>query len=154
EYPSALYRVAVTPKTQADSAKISTTLTRLAEEDPTLSWYNEPSTLQTILQGMGDQHIDVAVRKAETKFQTGINIAEPRVPYLETITKTATATYRHKKQTGGAGQFGEVVMRIEPYEEDEFAFVNEVFGGAISSGYMPAIEKGVRGVLRDGVFAG
>ncbi|NLG70843.1 MAG: elongation factor G [Chloroflexi bacterium] len=154
EYPSALYRVAVTPKTQADSAKISTTLTRLAEEDPTLSWYNEPSTLQTILQGMGDQHIDVAVRKAETKFQTGINIAEPRVPYLETITKTATATYRHKKQTGGAGQFGEVVMRIEPYEEDEFAFVNEVFGGAISSGYMPAIEKGVRGVMRDGVFAG
>ena len=154
DYPNALYRVAVTPKTQADSAKISSTLTRLCEEDMTLSWHNEPSTYQTILQGMGDQHIDVAIRKAEAKFQTGLNIEEPRVPYQETITRQGQSTYRHKKQTGGSGQFGEVSMRIEPLQEEDFEFVNEVFGGAISSSYMPAIEKGVKGVMKEGVLAG
>lgn len=154
DYPSALYRVALTPKTQADSAKISPTLTRLVEEDMTLSWYQEPSTNQTILQGMGDQHIDVAIRKAEAKFQTGLNIIEPRVPYRETITKNGLAQYRHKKQTGGAGQFAEVHMRVEPLPEEDFEFKNEVFGGAISGNFMPAIEKGVRTVMRTGVVAG
>ncbi len=154
DYPSALYRVALTPKTQSDSAKISPTLTRLCEEDMTLSWYQEPSTNQTILQGMGDQHIDVAIRKAEKKFQTGLNIDEPRVPYRETITKLGSSQYRHKKQTGGAGQFAEVFMRVEPLQEENFEFVNKVFGGAISSNYMPAIEKGVKGVMHNGVIAG
>lgn len=154
KYPTALYRVAVAPKTQADSTKLSSTLTRLCEEDMTLSWYLEPSVNQTIFQGMGDQHIDVAIRKAESKFQTGLVIEDPKVPYLETISRKATAQYRHKKQTGGSGQFGEVHMRIEPLTESEFEFVNEVFGGAISSSYMPAIEKGVRGVMATGVIAG
>jgi elongation factor G len=154
EYPHALYRVAVHPKTQADSAKISPTLTRLSEEDMTLSWFQESSTNQTILQGMGDQHIDVALRKAEVKFQTGLAAGEPRVPYRETITKTGSAQYRHKKQTGGAGQFAEVHMRVEPLPDQEFEFVNQVFGGAISSNFMPAIEKGVRGVMKSGVLAG
>ena len=138
DYPSALYSVAVVPKTQADSAKISGVLSRLSEEDPTLSWHQEASTNQTILQGMGDQHIDVAIRKAEAKFQVGISIDIPRVPYRETITKVGSSQYRHKKQTGGAGQFAEVHMRVEPLEGEEFEFVNEVFGGRISSGFMPA----------------
>jgi elongation factor G len=154
EYPHALYSVAVFPKTQADSAKISSTLTRLCEEDMTLSWRQEPSTNQTILQGMGDQHIDVAIRKAETKFQTGLNIMLPKVPYQETITKNGQSQYRHKKQTGGAGQFAEVFMRVEPFQEDDFSFTNDVFGGAISNSYMPAIEKGVRGVMKEGALAG
>ena len=153
EYPTALYRVALTPKTQSDSAKISPTLTRLCEEDMTLSWFQEPSTNQTILQGMGDQHIDVAIRKAETKFQTGLNLEEPRVPYRETITRLGQSQYRHKKQTGGAGQFAEVFMRVEPLEDENFEFVNKVFGGAISQNYMPAIEKGVKGVMQTGVIA-
>jgi elongation factor G len=154
DYPTALYRVAVSPKTQSDSAKISPTLTRLCEEDMTLSWYQEPSTNQTILQGMGDQHIDVAIRKAEKKFQTGLEIDEPRVPYRETITRLGSAQYRHKKQTGGAGQFAEVFMRVEPLPDENFEFVNKVFGGAISQNYMPAIEKGVKVVMKDGVIAG
>jgi elongation factor G len=154
EYPSALYRVAIHPRTQTDSAKISPTLTRLSEEDMTLSWFQEPSTNQTILQGMGDQHIDVALRKAEAKFQTGLTMEEPRVPYRETITKTGVALYRHKKQTGGAGQFAEVAMRVEPLPDQDFEFVNHVFGGAISNNFMPAIEKGVRGVMKTGVVAG
>jgi elongation factor G len=153
EYPNALYRVALSPKTQSDSAKISPTLTRLCEEDMTLSWYQEPSTNQTILQGMGDQHIDVAIRKAESKFQTGLNLEEPRVPYRETITRLGQAQYRHKKQTGGAGQFAEVYMRVEPLEEGNFEFENKVFGGAISQNYMPAIEKGVKVVMQTGVIA-
>jgi elongation factor G len=153
-YPNALFSVAVSPKTQADSAKISPTLTRLCEEDMTLSWRQEQSTNQTILQGMGDQHIDVAIRKAESKFQTGLSAVTPKVPYQETITKQSAAQYRHKKQTGGAGQFAEVFMRVEPYQEDEFSFTNDVFGGAISNSFMPAIEKGVRTVMKEGVIAG
>ena len=154
DYPTALYRVALSPKTQSDAAKISPTLTRLCEEDMTLSWYQEPSTNQTILQGMGGQHIDVAIRKAEKKFQTGLNIDEPRVPYRETITKLGSSQYRHKKQTGGAGQFAEVFMRVEPLQDENFEFVNKVFGGAISGNYLPAIEKGVKGVMLKGVIAG
>jgi elongation factor G len=146
--------VALSPKSQADSAKISPTLTRLVEEDMTLSWYQEPSTNQTILQGMGDQHIDVAIRKADTKFQTGLLTEEPRVPYRETITRSGTSQYRHKKQTGGAGQFAEVHMRVEPLPDQDFEFANEVFGGAISNNFMPAIEKGVRAVMKTGVLAG
>ena len=154
DYPTALYRVAVSPKTQSDAAKISPTLTRLCEEDMTLSWYQEPSTNQTILQGMGGQHIDVAIRKAEKKFQTGLNTEEPRVPYRETITRLGSSQYRHKKQTGGAGQFAEVFLRVEPLQDENFEFVNKVFGGAISGNYMPAIEKGVKGVMQTGVIAG
>ncbi len=153
-YPHALFSVAVFPKTQADSAKLSPTLTRLCEEDMTLSWRQEPSTNQTILQGMGDQHIDVAIRKAEGKFQTGMIVVIPKVPYQETITKQSSSQYRHKKQTGGAGQFAEVFMRVEPYQEEAFSFTNDVFGGAISNSFMPAIEKGVRSVMKEGVVAG
>jgi elongation factor G len=154
EYPHALYRVAITPKTQGDAGKLSPTMTRLCEEDKTLSWYMESSTNQAILQGMGDQHIDVAIRKAESKFSTSLLIEEPKVPYNETITRSALAQYRHKKQSGGAGQFGEVHMRLEPLSEENYEFVNEVFGGSISSNFMPAIEKGVRNVMKAGVIAG
>ncbi len=154
QYPNALFSVSVSPKTQADSAKISPTLTRLVEEDMTLSWRQEPTTNQTILQGMGDQHIDVAIRKAETKFQTSLNVEIPKVPYREAMTKMGQSQYRHKKQTGGAGQFAEVFMRVEPYLEDDFSFTNDVFGGAVSSNFMPAIEKGVRAVMKEGVVAG
>lgn len=154
EYPNSLYQVALTPKTQADSTKITSSLTRLCEEDMTLSWHNEPATLQTILQGMGDQHIDVAIRRAEAKFQVGINMLEPKVPYQETITKSASAMYRHKKQTGGSGQFGEVHLKVSPIEDKEFDFSWDVFGGAISQSYSSSIQKGILGVMKEGVIAG
>lgn len=154
EYPGALFQVAISPKTQADSTKISPTLTRLCEEDKTLSWRMEPATSQTILQGMGDQHIDVALRRAETKFQVNLLAQEPKVPYTEAITRKGQAMYRHKKQTGGAGQFGEVHLRVEPLEDAEFEFVNDVFGGAISSSYMAPIEKGIRATMIEGILAG
>jgi elongation factor G len=154
EYPSALFRVAVSPKTQADSAKISPTLTRLCEEDMTLTWEQVPATKQTILQGMGGQHIDVAIRKAESKFQTELILHDPKVPYQETITRSGSAQYRHKKQTGGAGQFGEVHMALSPAEEEDYEFSWDVYGGSISQNYRPAIEKGSKNVMRDGVLAG
>jgi elongation factor G len=154
EYPSALFQVAIGPKSQADAAKISPSLTRLCEEDMTLSWHNEPATRQTILQGMGDQHIDVAIRRAETKFQVGLETFEPKVPYREGITKNAAAQYRHKKQSGGSGQFGEVHLRIEPFPEANFEFGDELVGMNLSKSYLPAIEKGIANTMTQGVVAG
>jgi elongation factor G len=154
EYPHALYRVAVSPKTQADSAKISSTLNRLCEEDLTLSWSMDPHTNQTVLQGMGDQHIDVAIRRAEHKFQVGLTIEEPKVPYREAITKKGDASYRHKKQTGGSGQFGEVALRVEAAPDQDFEFSWDVVGGAISQSYSSAIQKGILAVMKEGIIAG
>ncbi len=154
EYPTSLYQVALSPKTQADSTKISSTLTRLCEEDMTLTWHFQTTTKQTILQGMGDQHIDVAIRRAESKFQVGIQMEIPRVPYQETITKSASAMHRHKKQTGGSGQFGEVHLKVSPLSDKDYDFTWDVFGGAISQSYSSSIQKGIQGVMKDGVIAG
>jgi elongation factor G len=154
EYPHALFRVAILPKTQGDSTKISPTLTRLAEEDMTLSWSQEMSTNQTILQGMGDQHIDTAIRRAESKFQVNLVTIEPKVPYRETITKKGQAMHRHKKQTGGSGQFGEVWLRVEPFAEKDFNFTWDVFGGSVSQSYSTSIQKGILSLMKEGILAG
>jgi len=154
KFPAALYRVAISPKTQADAAKISPTLTRLCEEDMTLSWYNEHATGETVLQGMGDQHIDVAMHRAQTKFQVGLLPHEPKVPYREGITKKASAQYRHKKQSGGSGQFGEVHLRIEPLPTADFEFADELVGMNLSKSYLPPIEKGIIATMAHGAFAG
>jgi elongation factor G len=154
KFPAALYRVAIAPKTQADAAKISPTLTRLCEEDMTLTWQNDPITHETVLQGMGDQHIDVAIHRAQVKFQVGLITHEPRIPYREGITRKANAQYRHKKQSGGAGQFGEVHLRIEPYHEGDFEFTDELVGMNLSRSYLPPIEKGIKSTMERGAFAG
>ena len=154
KYPAALYAVAVTPKTQADSTKMGAALTKLCEEDPTLHWRQEAATHQTILEGMGDQHIDVAIRRVESKFSVGLHVEVPKVPYRETIMRKAEDMHRHKKQTGGAGQFGEVWMRIEPYSEGDFEFTDELVGMNLSRSYLSPIEKGVKSVLEQGVIAG
>ncbi|MBM4423832.1 MAG: elongation factor G [Chloroflexi bacterium] len=153
-YPAALYSVAVHPKTQADATKLGPTLTKLCEEDLTLHWRTESSTKQTLLEGMGDQHIDVAIRRAESKFGAGILTETPKVPYRESITRKSQAQYRHKKQTGGAGQFGEVHLRIEPLKEAEFEFDDELVGMNLSKSYLPPIEKGIKATLEQGVIAG
>lgn len=154
KFPAALFRVAIAPKTQADAAKITPTLTRLCEEDMTLSWFSERATGETVLQGMGDQHIDVAIHRAQSKFQVGLLTREPKVPYREGITKKSSAQYRHKKQTGGAGQFGEVHLRIEPLPSADFEFTDELVGMNLSRSYLPAIEKGIKSTLEQGAFAG
>jgi elongation factor G len=154
-YPNPLYAVAVSPKTKADAAKISPTLTRLSEQDPTLTWRQDRGTRETILSGMGDTHINIAVRRMAETFGLGLDTAVPRVPYKETVTRTAATQYRHKKQTGGAGQFAEVHMRVEPRERDTgFEFSWEVVGMNVSRTFGPSIEKGVKAVMEQGVIAG
>jgi elongation factor G len=153
DFPAPLYQVALTPRTQADSTKMGTILTSLAQSDPTLRWRQDADTHQTILEGMGEAHVNLAISRAE-KLGVGLDIEMPRVPYKETVTKTAEATYRHKKQTGGAGQFGEVSLRVMPEPESDFVFETKIFGGSISQSFWPSIEKGIQSVLSEGVMAG
>ncbi len=154
-FPHPLFAVAVRPKSKADQAKMAPTLTRICEEDPTLRWRQEPGTRETILEGMGEAHVEIAVRRMENRFGVGVETSTPKVPYRETITRVHSDYYRHKKQTGGAGQFAEVHMRLEPLPRGGgFEYEWEVFGGAISSSFQPSIEKGIRQVLEQGVIAG
>ncbi len=155
-YPDPLYSVAVSPKTKADSAKMGPALVRIVEEDPTLQWRLEPGTSETILSGMGEVHLDLAIRRMEAKFGVGLSTAVPKVPYRESITKSASDYHRHKKQTGGAGQFGEVHMEIKPLPTGGgFEFdTARVFGGSISNNFFPSIEKGIRSRLEAGPIAG
>lgn len=156
-----VYAVALHPRTQSDSTKMGEVLTGLSNADPTLHWYQDGTLKQTILEGSGGTHIDVAIKRAE-RMGVGLDTSVPKVPYQETVTKSASAVYRHKKQTGGAGQFGEVHLRVEPLptptggDEDmpTFEFSNEVVGGAISQPFVGSTEKGVRQVLDEGVVAG
>ena len=155
DYPKPLYSVSVLPATKADSAKMGQGLQALSEENPTLQVEYVSATKQNILQGMGDTHIDVAIRSLDNKFGVKVDTSVPKVPYQETVTRTASARYRHKKQTGGAGQFADVELRVEPQERgDGFSYDSEVFGGSIPSVFIPSIEKGIRQILDQGVIAG
>ncbi len=155
-YPEPLFSVAVSPKTKADSAKMGPALQRTTEEDPTLTTRFESGTNETILSGMGEVHIDLAMRRMESKFGVSLATAVPKVPYHESITRSASDYHRHKKQTGGAGQFGEVHMEIKPLPTGSgFEFdTTRVFGGAIQNSFFPSIEKGIRSRLAEGPLAG
>ncbi len=154
-FPSPLFAVAVSPTSKADQAKLGPTLSRICEEDPTLHWRQDPTTRQTILEGMGEAHVDIAVRRMENRFGVGVETTIPRVPYRETVTRTYSDSYRHKKQTGGAGQFAEVHMRLEPQPRDTgYEFEWKVFGGAISRSFESSIQKGIKQVMDQGVIAG
>jgi elongation factor G len=154
-YPKPLYTVAVSPATKADSAKMGQSLHSLTEEDPTLTIEYVQATKQSVLQGMGESHIDAAIRSLEAKYGVKVETALPKVSYQETVTRQGSAHYRHKKQTGGAGQFADVQLRVEPVERGSgFEYASEVFGGAIPTVFIPSIEKGIRQVLDQGVIAG
>ncbi|MBI5961695.1 MAG: elongation factor G [Chloroflexi bacterium] len=152
-FPMPIYAVALHPRTQSDGAKMGEVMNGLTNADPTLRWRQDPKIKQAILEGMGGTHLDVAIKRSE-RMGVGIDTTIPRVPYREAVTRAATAVYRHKKQTGGAGQFAEVHLRVEPFEGDEFEFTSEVVGGAISQPFIGSTEKGVRQVLENGVIAG
>ncbi len=152
-FPEPLYQVALLPKTAADTGKMSQVLTMLSESDPTLRWRQDGEIKQTVLEGMGELHVNIAISRA-AKFGANMDIAVPKVPYREAITGRGSATYRHKKQTGGSGQFGEVSLRIEPNPGKGYEFKSAVVGGAISSSYFPSIDKGIHQVLESGAIAG
>jgi elongation factor G len=128
-------------------------LNSLCEADPTLRWRQDADIKQTVLEGMGEIHIAVAISRA-SKFGVNLDTMTPKVPYKETITGKGNTVYRHKKQTGGAGQFAEVALRVEPNVAKGFEFRSEVVGGAVSSSYFPSIEKGIQSVMPNGVVAG
>ncbi len=153
--PNPIASVAIHPLSQSDVAKLNQSLTRLVAEDPTLKWYQERATNETILSGMGTTHLDISVKKAESKFGTHLTTTMPKVPYRETITRTSEAEYTHKKQTGGAGQYARVFLRVESMDDnEEFEFASEIFGGSVSAPFVSATEKGCRQALEGGVLAG
>ncbi len=153
DFPAPLYMVALSPVSQADGTKMGPVLTSLCEADPTLQWRQDSDTHQTILEGMGEAHVNLAVSRA-AGLGVGLEVSMPKVPYKETITQTAETTYRHKKQSGGAGQFAEISLRLEPNNGNGYEYETKIFGGAISNSFLPSIDKGIQGVLPEGVIAG
>ncbi len=155
EFPKGFYSLAVMPATQADLDKMSTSLARIVEDDPSLQFTRNPETSESLLTGLGEVQIEVALDRISRKFGANLNVKLPVVPYRETITQVTNSEYRHKKQTGGSGQYGHVLLRIEPMTRDEgFEFGNEVVGGRVPRELIPAVEKGVVNTLKEGVLAG
>jgi len=153
--PTPMYSLAVTPKSRGDEQKISTALSRLSDEDPTFVAQRDAQTAETVISGTGDLHLRIMLTKMKQRFDLEVETKPPKIPYRETISAKAEGHHRHKKQTGGAGQFGEVYLRVEPMERGSgFEFVNDLFGESIPRQFLPAIEKGVHEVLVHGAIAG
>lgn len=155
EFPAPIYRVAIKPATKADEDKLGPALHKLLEEDPTLHYTRSAALHQEILEGMGDIHLDVAIEKLKTRFGVTVTIEEAKVPYNETIKSAAKAQGRHKRQTGGKGQFGDCWIELAAQPRGEgFVFENKVVGGSIPKNFIPAIEKGIRETMDHGFLAG
>ncbi len=155
DFPVPVYRVAIKPVTKVDEDKLGPAIEKLCDEDPTLRYSRDASLHQEILEGLGDIHLEVAIEKLKSRFGVTVTTEDARVPYRETIRGSAKAQGRHKRQTGGKGQFGDCWLRVEPVERGEgFAFGSEVVGGSIPKNFIPAIEKGIRETLDRGFLAG
>lgn len=155
QWPKPNIRYAIHPRTKGDEDKVATGLHRLHEEDRTFYHEVDGELGQTLIFGQGELHLDVMVKRLQERFNIGVDIVKPKIPYRETIRRKAEASYRHKKQTGGRGQYGEVYLRLEPMARGAgFEFVDEVVGGAIPGKFIPAVEKGVIEALHAGVIAG
>ena len=155
EFPTPMQGVAITPKKRGDEQRISDVLHRMIAEDPTLVVEHEPNTNETVLRALGDLHLRSVLERMASQFKLEIDTQPPRIPYRETITGLAEGFHRHKKQTGGAGQFGEVSLRVEPRERGAgFEFLDQTKGGVIPHQFMPAVQKGVEQVLVTGAIAG
>jgi elongation factor G len=155
EFPTPMHRLAVEPKRRGDEQRISEALHKLAAEDPTFKVTHDASSNQTVVSGLGDLHMRYIFDRLQAQYHVEVTTTPPRIPYRETITAKAEGHHRHKKQTGGAGQFGEVFLRVEPLKRGAgFEFVDAVKGGTIPTQYIPAVEKGVRQVLDAGPIAG
>ncbi|HET6498312.1 MAG TPA: elongation factor G, partial [Coriobacteriia bacterium] len=153
-FPEPLYPVAIRAKTKADEDKLGTALNKLVEEEPTLTLKRDEETHQTLLSGLGDVQVDVALARLRDRYHVDAEIIEMRIPYRETIRTTASAQGRHKKQTGGSGQFGDCWLRLEPNPGGGYEFVDEIVGGRIPRQFIPAVDKGVQDTLTQGVLAG
>ena len=152
--PSATYAMAVEVAKKGEEEKVASGLSRLCEEDPSLHFGVNNETHQQILSGLGEQHLDVAMARLKSKFGVEAKLVQPRVAYRETITMKVSAQGRHKKQSGGHGQFGDVFIEFEPYDTEELVFAERVVGGAVPKNFFPAVEKGLRESMQKGVLAG
>ncbi|HBV74712.1 MAG TPA: elongation factor G, partial [Ruminococcaceae bacterium] len=152
--PSATYAMAVEVAKKGEEEKVASGLSRLCEEDPSLHFGVNNETHQQILSGLGEQHLDVAMARLKSKFGVEATLVQPRVAYRETITMKVSAQGRHKKQSGGHGQFGDVFIEFEPYDTEELVFAERVVGGAVPKNFFPAVEKGLRESMQKGVLAG
>ncbi len=154
KFPNTCYFMAVKAKAQGDEAKISTSMQRLTEEDPTLTYIMDETTKEQILSGLGEQHLEVAAAKAKAKFGADIKLTVPKIAYKETIRKKVKVEGKHKKQSGGHGQYGHVWIEFEPCVSDTLVFEEKVFGGAVPKNYFPAVQKGLEDSVKKGVLAG
>jgi elongation factor G len=155
--PEPMFALALEPAARGDEQKIGTALEKLCEEDPCLKVTRDAQTKELVLNGLGDLHLRVMLEKMESRSKLKVNTKEPKIPYRETITLKAEGHYRHKKQTGGAGQFGEVYLRIEPAERNSdppLQYSWDIFGGSIPGQYEPAVLKGVNEIMENGFVAG
>jgi elongation factor G len=154
-FPEPVLAYAIEPKSRGDEDKISTSMRRLEEEDPTIRYMRDPQTHELLLAGQGQLHIEVTVAKLKRRFGVEVNLKPPRIPYRETITASTEAHGRHKKQTGGHGQFGDCKIRMEPLPRGaDFEFVDDIFGGSIPRQFVPAVEKGIQETRVRGYLAG
>lgn len=154
EFPAPCYSMAVKAKAQGDEAKISAAMQRLVEEDPSLTYAQDKNTKEQIISGLGEQHLDVAVAKLKNKFGVDVQLSVPKIAYKETIRKKVKVEGKHKKQSGGHGQFGHVWIEFEPCISDGLIFEEKVFGGAVPKNYFPAVQKGLEESVKKGVLAG
>jgi elongation factor G len=155
KYPEAVYSVAVEPKSKGDEEKLSSSLQKLAEEDPTLRVTRDPESKQIIVSGLGDLQIDILISTMKRKFGVEASTSEPKIPYRETIKSTANAQGKYKRQSGGRGQYGDVWLKVEPLPRGTgFEFVDQIVGGVVPRNYIPAVEKGVREAMEQGILAG
>lgn len=155
QFPKPMSGLAITAKRRGDEQKISDALSKIVEEDPTFKVTRDASTHETVIHGMGELHLRMVLEKLKNRYHVEVDTKPPKIAYRETVTIKAEGHHRHKKQTGGAGQFGEVFLRIEPLERGVgFEFSNDIFGGSIPSQFVPAVEKGIRQVLEEGAVAG
>ena len=154
EYPNPTLRMAIVPAKKGEEDKVAQGMMRLSEEDPTLQFSTNNETHEMILSGLGEQHLDVAVSKLKSKFGVDVTLKKPKVPYRETIRKTVQVQGRHKKQTGGHGQFGDVWIEFSPCDSEGLEFGERVVGGSVPKGFFPAVEKGLRECIQKGPLAG
>ena len=146
--------MAIYPEKKGDEEKIAAGLNRLAEEDPTIKVNNDTETKELIISALGEQHIDIIVSRLKSKFGVNVVLKSPKIAYRETIRKSVKAQGRHKKQSGGHGQFGDVWIEFEPCDSDGLVFEEKVFGGAVPKNFFPAVEKGLKDSMLKGVLAG
>ena len=155
EFPEPVIRVAIEPKTKASQEKMGLSLAKLAEEDPTFRTYTDEETCQTIIAGMGELHLEIIVDRLLREFKVEANVGKPQVSYKETITKPVKIEHKYARQSGGKGQYGHVLLEMEPLEPGKgYEFVNKIVGGAIPKEYIPAVDAGIQGAMQSGVLAG